>query len=173
MLFISKYLNCVIYDSSWIHIIYIITHTKVFIHYHNGYCLALKIPGNFPIVFFLLSILTHDAAYWHALKIPGNFFSPLFVYGDKKQIENTIDFQKKKKTRPRGWSGLLWLGKIRHHYAGNLLIFPLIFSRFFFQYSLLLSDPYTTTLPIRLNGSPCFFCIFWFVKPLSKFVKPF
>ena len=43
----------------------------------------------------------------------------------------------------------------------------------FFQYSLLLSDPYTTTLPIRLNGSPCFFCIFWFVKPLSKFVKPF
>ena len=76
-------------------------------------------------------------------------------------------------TNQGGRSGLWWLGKIRHHYAGNLLIFPLIFSRFFFQYSLLLSDPYTTTLPIRLNGSPCFFCIFWFVKPLSKFVKPF
>ena len=37
-------------------------------------------------------------------------------------------------TNQGGRSGLLWLGKIRHHYAGNLLIFPLIFLTIFSLY---------------------------------------
>ena len=60
------------------------------------------------------------------------FFFSYYIYMGEMNfwIENLI--YKIFYTSPRGWSGLTWLGKIRHHYAGNLLIFPLTILTIFF-----------------------------------------
>ena len=83
------------------------------------------------------------------------FFLLLHVYGWNGffLIENPI--YKIFYTNQGGRSGLWWLGKIRHHYAGNLLIFPLIFltifSLYFFYFIYIIKCIYHT---IHLNGFP-------------------
>ena len=101
------------------------------------------------------------------------FFLLLHVYGWNGffLIENPI--YKIFYTNQGGRSGLWWLGKIRHHYAGNLFLFPLIFSRFFFNILYYYLTHTQLHYPFDLMDHRVFSVFFGLWNPCQNLWNPF